>query len=458
MSKKVAKTLAFAIVMGALILNACAPAATPAPAVTTQIVEVEVTRIVQGTPETIIITQEPQVTEAPAVELPESIVVGILEPLTGAHAVFGEEAKIGIEIAAKHINEGGGIQSMGGLQIELVTEDAGEDADSARLGAESIISKHHPVAILGLYISRMTAAAAEVTDREKVILVADALVDSVTQSGRRYLFRPAPKASAHGATAVNFVMDVAKTKGVEIDTVAIINEDSAFGRANTFGALNAAINNGLTTVYQKEYPYDITDASALVNEIYNSGADFVVQCPYFNDGIVFAKAFSDAKKIPLFISGMGASGFTDPQSIEALGAIAEGYTNTYSYNPAKDTPQNNKFVEEFTAQTGHIPTEAAGMNYYGMWILKEALEKSGEMFPDDPLNPENLRSAFLALDLTSGPAIETYPAEHIKFDGAGDNPDAFAVVLQVQNGEPKVVWPLAGAEAEVVFPRADTTR
>ena len=175
MSKKVVKTLAFVIVLGALLLNACAPAATPAPVVSTQIVQIEVTRVVAGTPETIIVTAPPP--EPVKVELPDKIVVGILEPLTGAHAVFGEEAKIGIEIAAKHINDDGGIKSMGGLPIELVTEDAGEDADSARLGAESIISKHHPVAILGLYISRMTAAAADVTDREKVILVADALVD-----------------------------------------------------------------------------------------------------------------------------------------------------------------------------------------------------------------------------------------------------------------------------------------
>jgi branched-chain amino acid transport system substrate-binding protein len=449
MFTKNARILILVLALGSLVLNACAPAATTV--ATPQIVEV--TRIVEGTPQTIVVTAEPK-----KVELPATVVVGILEPLTGSYAVFGEEAKIGIELAAKHINEAGGIQSMGGLQIELVTEDAGEDADSARLGAESIISKNHPVAILGLYISRMTAAAAEVTDREKVILLADALVDSLTAQGRRYLFRPAPKAGAHGASAVNFVMDVAEANGIALDSVAIINEDSAFGRANSFGALNAAINRGLTTVYQKEYPYDITDASTIVNGIYSSGADFVVQAPYFNDGIVFAKAFSDANKVPLFIAGMGASGFTDPQSIEALGAVAEGYTNTYSYNPAKDTPQNKKFVDEFKAQTGHIPTEAAGMNYYGMWVLKEALELSGQMFPDDPLNPENLRSAFLALDLTSGPAIEVYPADHIKFDNAGDNPDALAVVLQVQNGEPKVVWPFAYAEADVVFPRPDTTR
>ena len=37
--------------------------------------------------------------------LPEKIVVGCLEPLTGAHAVFGTEGKIGMEFAVKHINE-----------------------------------------------------------------------------------------------------------------------------------------------------------------------------------------------------------------------------------------------------------------------------------------------------------------------------------------------------------------
>ena len=130
-----------------------------------------------------------------AEKLPEKIVIGCLEPLTGAHAVFGTEAKIGMEFAVQHINESGGIQSLDGVPLELVTEDVGEDAMSARLATESIISKYHPVAVLGLYISRLTTAASEITERERVILVADALVDGVTEMGRQYLFRPAPKAS-----------------------------------------------------------------------------------------------------------------------------------------------------------------------------------------------------------------------------------------------------------------------
>lgn len=97
------------------------------------------------------------------------------------------------------------------------------------------------------------------------------------------------------------------------------------------------------------------------------------------------------------------------------------------------------------------------MNYYAMWVLVEALELSGRLFPDDPLNPDNLRQAFLKLDLTSGPAVDTYPADHITFTETGDNPYARATILQVINGEPKVVWPFEAAEVEAVFPRPDAT-
>lgn len=391
-------------------------------------------------------------------ELPDKIVVGCLEPLTGSHAIFGTQAKTGMELAVQHINEAGGIESLGGRELELVAEDAGENADTAKLGAESLISKHDPVAILGLYISRMTVAASEVTEREKVILVADALVDSVTAMGRQYLFRPAPKASQHGETAVEFVLQAAERADMSMETVAILNEDSSFGRSNAEGAMEAALDNGLTIVYQKEYPYDISDASSLINDISAADPDFVVHCPYFTDAILFANTFEEVGAIPEFITGMGACGYTDPDSIEALGETADFYANTYSYNPAKDTPQNQEFVAAFEEQTGRIPTEAAGMNYYAMWVLKEALELSGEQFPDDPLNPDNLRQAFLQLDLTSGPAVDTYPTDHIEFTETGDSPHARATVLQVIDGEPKVVWPFEEAEADPVFPRPDATQ
>ncbi len=248
---------------------------------------------------------------------PKQLVVGCLEPLTGSYAVFGTEAKIGMEIAIQHINAAGGIKSLGGATLKLVAEDCGESPDTAKLSAESLISKNKPVAILGLYISRLTIPVSEVTDRNKVILVADALADNLTQIGRRYLFRPSANAGQYGASAVEFVVDIAKKKGVAVNRIAVINEDSSFGHSVAMGAVNAALKNKLTIVYQKEYPYDLSDATAIVSDIVAAKPDVVFHCPYFMDAILFAKTIREGGRMPKFMAGMGACGYADANSIES---------------------------------------------------------------------------------------------------------------------------------------------
>ena len=407
-----------------VLLSSCAPAATP-------------------TPE--------------AVELSSSIVIGSLEPLTGVNAIFAAEAIAAQEIAIRHINEAGGIHSLGGLTLELVSEDTTDELDAARLAAESLISKHNPVAAVGFFMSKLTMGGSEVTEREKVILISDALVDTLTMRGFQYLLRAAPNSGQHGESALEFVVEAGERAGMPIETIAILNEDSAFGRSTALGAAEAALKRQLPIVYQREYPYDLTDMSSIVASIQAAGPDVVLHAAYFGDAILFAKTFEETGYIPKFILGMGGTGYTDPDSVEALGEVADFYANTYSYNPAKDTPQNRKFVEEYVAEMGKIPTEGGGISYYSMWVLAEMFELSGQLFPDDPLNPENLRQAAMQLDLTSGPAVETFPTDHIQFDGTGQNTYARATVLQVIDGELKVIWPFGEAEVEAAFPRPDTT-
>jgi len=390
-------------------------------------------------------------------KLPAEIVVAAIEPLTGGNAVFGTEGKLGVEMAVKHINEMGGVKSMGGLKLKFVSADSGETADSAKLATEDIVAKYHPAAIFGAYIEGPTIGIDDVAEREKILVFGDALADNMVEVGRKYLFRPAPTATKHGAAAMQFVIDSAKKAGVTVETVSIANEDSSFGKLTTQGARETAEANGLTVLSQQEYPFDVTDVTALVGNINTEQPDIVIHAPYFTDAILFAKTFSELGKYPMFIAGTGACGYTDPESINSLGELANYYSNTYSYNPAKDTAQNKKFVADFTAEVGHIPTEAAGMNYYAVMIFYEGLEAAGRLHPDNPLDPEVLRQTVQDLDLTSGVAIDVYPGNRIRFDDKRDNPDVKATVLQVINGEPKVVWPFEDAEAEAMFPRVDAT-
>jgi branched-chain amino acid transport system substrate-binding protein len=150
--------------------------------------------------------------------------------------------------------------------------------------------------------------------------------------------------------------------------------------------------------------------------------------------------------------GTGACGYTDPESINSLGELANYYSNTYSYNPAGYTPEQE--IGRLQRKWATFQPKLQVMNYYAVMIFYEGLE-SWQEHPENPLDPEILRQAVQDLDLTSGVAVDVYPGDRIQFDEKRDNPYVRATVLQVLNGEPKVVWPFEDAEAEAVFPRPD---
>jgi branched-chain amino acid transport system substrate-binding protein len=436
MSKKAFSVMAVIIVL-TMLVSACAPAAPATPAA-------------PAAPATAAAPVAPAATEAK--QLPDEIVVGVLEPLTGSYAVFGTNAEFAVELAVKDINDAGGIKSMGGKKIKLVVQDTGDSVDSAKLGMESIISKNHPVAIIGSYVSRWTISLSEITDREKVIYVTDGVVPDVTKQGRQYIFRPSATVNQYGTMAYRFVKETAAANNIPINTVAILNEDSLFGRMSSLAITGAVLADKIKVVSTIEYAYDLTDATPIIQQLKAANPDVIFQTPYYNDGILFAKGYKEMGFYPKFIQASGGSGFVDPQSVAAEGDAAEGLAMAFCYSPDKNTPQNQKFVKEFVAAKGFVPTEAAGGGYMDMMTLYEALELTGKSHADDPLKPENLRDAFLNLNLTSGPAAEVIPSGKIKFSATGDNDLADATIMQVQNGKTVTVFPPEIAVAKPIFP------
>ena len=89
----------------------------------------------------------------------DTIKVGVLLPLTGSQAKFGEIEKRSYEMAAEEINAKGGVK---GMKIELLFEDDTGKPDVGRSGMEKLISRENVPVITGGYSSSVTAAAAPV--------------------------------------------------------------------------------------------------------------------------------------------------------------------------------------------------------------------------------------------------------------------------------------------------------
>jgi branched-chain amino acid transport system substrate-binding protein len=77
----------------------------------------------------------------------------------------GTQVKDGVEVAAKIINDGGGVL---GRKIELVYEDTQGIPEKARAAVEKLITRDQVVAIVGEHQSSAALAGIEVAHRYKV--------------------------------------------------------------------------------------------------------------------------------------------------------------------------------------------------------------------------------------------------------------------------------------------------
>jgi branched-chain amino acid transport system substrate-binding protein len=82
------------------------------------------------------------------------------------------------------------------------------------------------------------------------------------------------------------------------------------------------------------------------------------------------------------------------------------------------------------------------MNYGHVYILKEALEKTAST------DKRKVNEALHAMDLTTGAAL-WFPGKRIKFEESGRIVGAPIVIVQWQEGVPKVVYPLDIATAKL---------
>jgi len=75
--------------------------------------------------------------------------IGVLLPLQGKFATYGQKALLGIQLGLRIFNQG-----ENASPYELVFEDAGEDAQQAVRALEKLFFKHHVVGIIGPLLSK----------------------------------------------------------------------------------------------------------------------------------------------------------------------------------------------------------------------------------------------------------------------------------------------------------------
>ena len=152
----------------------------------------------------------------------QNIKVGVVLPLTGDQAKFGEIEKRSFDLALEEINAAGGVK---GSKLEFVIEDDTGRPEVGRSVVEKLITKDKVVMIGGGYSSSVTYAVAGVCQQNQMpFLVNTGAADNITTSNWDWIFRLNPPVSEYAGAIESLLKQVIQPK-----KAAILHENSLFG-------------------------------------------------------------------------------------------------------------------------------------------------------------------------------------------------------------------------------------
>lgn len=386
----------------------------------------------------------------------DPVKIGYLIPLSGsAAASIGRDMSRATHLAVKHINESGGIKSLGGAQLKLLESDTRGDPKVALTETERLITREKVPVLLGAFQSGTTFPATAVAEKYSVPWVVDlAGKGEITERGYKYVFRATQvPAAANAEGMADFVAYASKATGKPAKTVAMVYENTDWGQDMANTLRKKFKEQGVEIVLDEGYPPNSPDLRPLVLKIKGRKPDVVTVTSYAADAVQLHKLLAQMR-----VSAMGyigsAGGQIDSGFLPQVGkGPAKGVftTNGWAgYESAVTTPFAKKFWNEFTGTYKAEPNELSVSAYGAVWVIKDALERAGKA------EPQAIRDA-LATTSIKGTDLNKLLGYDIVIDEKGQNPLKKFVVQQITpEGEYRTIWPenLASKTYKMVWPAA----
>ena len=371
----------------------------------------------------------------------ETIKIGSVHPLTGGLAADGLQMDAAAQLAADDINAAGGISCLNGATIEILSADSTGTPEVGQSEAERLIQEG-AIALVGPYQSAVASNMATVAERNGVPFVIDvAVADEILDQGYTNTFRIQPNASAMGSQGAAFLKELTDAEGIEVSTIAMLHEQSAFGTSVYNAFAEAAAGYGWTVEPVISYDaFGVTDLTTEMTEVKAAAPDVIVVTGYYGDGVLATEAIAAVQPGAKLIYGIAQGAFDNPSFPGDVAGAGEGFFNV-NYHLDVTNPTTQDIAARFQESYGEEMKTSATHSYEAVRVIANALEQSCS---DDPAA---LRDAIAATNLDSILAT----VGPIQFDETGENVNGSPIVMQVQDDAILQVFPENVAESTPRF-------
>ena len=388
-----------------------------------------------------------------AADLPQKIVIGNPEALSGSQAKAGEQAVGGIKAVIKWVNTVHGGVKVGGKKIPL--DYKYYDCESKREAVTSLLERLITVDkvhfIMAPYSSSLTLAGAPVAEKYGILYMDHGgASDKIFTQGFKFIVQTIGLGTRYHVGTLNML----KKKDPASRRLALAYKDDEFGRSVMDGAEAHAKKIGYEIVFKRTYPPTVTDLTPLLSELKASRPDIVLGGGHLADGQLFTQQMADLgiqTKAFSLIAAVTLPAFQNALKGKADGVMGPSHWEvgvTYTKEKAQKAgqtwigPSQDEFVKLFKEAIGKDlrPEYHAAEAGAAVLSLVLGIEKANS------LDSGKVRAALGKITFMS-----YYGAWGI--DETGQQVGHDLIDAQWQGDKLVIVWPEAAATGSLLYPK-----
>ena len=347
----------------------------------------------------------------------ESVKVGLIAPLTGEVAVYGNAVKEAVQLYIDDFNA-----ADHPFDINLIIYDDKGDPTEAMNAYNKLVYQDDIAVLLGPVTSSPTFGVAEASVDDGIpALTPTATHPDVTTYGNNF-FRACFEDPFQGGSMAKFASSELKAT-----TAAIIynNADTySIGLRDAF--MKTAEEVGLTVTTTEAYGASDIDFRAQLTNIIKTNPD-VLFIPYYYN--VTYMICSQARELGYTGTYLGVDGTDGVLAIEGADvSVFDGMYFANHYSADSDSPVTQAFIKEYTDKYGATPNALAALGYDGAMIVCDALERVN----NDGVKIDGESSYEAIIEALRATEVDGVTG-HITFD-ENNNPIKTLSIIQIKDG------------------------
>ena len=379
-------------------------------------------------------------TNAAAANIPDTIKIGAVLPLSGADAKTGKYINDAYILYTKQVNDKGGLTIAGKkVKIDLRIEDNKDDGATSGQLYEKLITQDNVDFLLGGYNTALVTQEIKVANRYKIPYVNGGGASSASYVDNTWAFGLLATIQGLSHTQLDFLktqQDAGKLPNPL--KMAIVFENSSHGKEFSDG-LKDGDPARFKIVLNEPFDLNGKDFTSLLNKVKDAGADAFMADAHLPDYITMQKQYAQLGLRHLYVT-YGARG-PDQSAKDQLGAATDYITSAVWFDQQQPGDNIKQWVDMWKA-TGDSPEWYAASGWETARILYAALEKTGSVDKD------KVRQTLATTTWDNS----IFPGGSIKFDKTGQATNSYVMTQNLPGGKTILIWPKEQATGTAVVP------